>query len=53
MEKTLKTSPEGRKCKFLNCKHLLSIYNHEPYCHIHRDQISRERTVKTPYHHMA
>jgi hypothetical protein len=53
MAKTLKTSAEGRKCEFPHCKRLLSIYNHEPYCHIHRDLISRERMVKIPYHHTA
>ena len=26
MAKELKTSADGRKCKFPNCKHLLSIY---------------------------
>ncbi len=52
MPKTLKTSPEGRKCTFPHCKRLLSIYNHEAYCHVHRDQMSRERIlVKMPYHH--
>ena len=53
MPKTLKTSPEGRKCEFPQCLRLLSIYNHEAYCHVHRDQVSRERMVKTPYHHMV
>jgi hypothetical protein len=51
MPKMLKTSAEGRKCTFPHCKRLLSIYNHEAYCHVHRDQLSRERTVKVPYHH--
>ncbi|MEK7994084.1 MAG: hypothetical protein AAB403_09800 [Planctomycetota bacterium] len=51
MGKMLKTSPTGRKCTFQDCKRLLSIYNHEAYCHVHREQMSRERTVKTPYHH--
>jgi hypothetical protein len=51
MPKMLKTSPEGRKCTFPHCKRLLSIYNHEAYCHVHRDQVSRERMVKVPYHH--
>jgi hypothetical protein len=33
--KKVKTSSKGRKCKFPHCKHTLSIYNHEDYCHIH------------------
>jgi hypothetical protein len=33
--KKVKTSLKGRKCKFSHCKHVLSIYNHESYCHIH------------------
>ena len=33
--KKVKTSLKGRKCKFLHCKHILSIYNHESYCHVH------------------
>ncbi|MHB8154638.1 MAG: hypothetical protein ACYDFR_01100 [Candidatus Omnitrophota bacterium] len=33
--KKVKTSLKGRKCKFLHCKHVLSIYNHELYCHVH------------------
>ncbi len=40
MGKILKTSPAGRKCQFANCNNTLSIYNHEAYCHIHRDQMS-------------
>lgn len=52
MQKTLKTSPEGRRCTFPRCKRLLSIYNHEAYCHVHRDQVARAQiAAKTPYHH--
>ncbi|MGA2915263.1 MAG: hypothetical protein ABSE89_04490 [Sedimentisphaerales bacterium] len=35
----LKTSAENRKCMFPDCKHTLSIYNHESYCHIHLDKM--------------
>ena len=38
MQKMLKTSADGRKCKFPHCARILSIYNHEAYCHIHRDK---------------
>jgi hypothetical protein len=53
MGKILKTSPEGRKCMFPNCTNILSIYNHEAYCHIHRDQIAKEKKPKIAYHHVA
>ncbi|OPY58616.1 MAG: hypothetical protein A4E57_04826 [Syntrophorhabdaceae bacterium PtaU1.Bin034] len=33
--KKAKTSHKGRICKFPKCKNVLSIYNHETYCHIH------------------
>ena len=33
--KKVKTSDRGRKCKFPHCKQILSIYNHEEYCHVH------------------
>jgi len=51
MGKTLKTSAEGRKCIFPCCKHILSIYNHEIYCHVHRDQMAEKKKLKTAYHH--
>ncbi len=38
MKKT-RTSHKGRVCKFPRCKNLLSIYNHEIYCHIHLRRI--------------
>lgn len=31
----IKTSPRHRKCKYPLCKNILSIYNHETYCHVH------------------
>jgi len=46
MGKTLKTSANDRKCTFPHCKHILSIYNHETYCHIHRDKMSQEQKLK-------
>ena len=51
MAKKLKTSAKDRKCTYPDCKHLLSIYNHEDYCHVHRDQVSQEQNRKVPYHH--
>jgi len=43
MGKMLKTSPEGRKCLFPRCPHILSIYNHNTYCHVHLDQMLDEQ----------
>jgi hypothetical protein len=40
MGKMLKTSPANRKCIFPLCSNILSIYNHDNYCHVHRDQMS-------------
>jgi len=51
MGKTLKTSADGRKCSFPRCKRLLSVYNHEAYCHVHRDQVAQEQMRKIPYRH--
>ena len=28
---------------FPHCTHVLSIYNHEMYCHVHRDQIAQSQ----------
>jgi hypothetical protein len=50
MEKKLKTSAEGRICKFPHCKRILSIYNHEAYCHIHWNQVSHEQKPKILIH---
>jgi len=33
--KKVKTSQKGRKCRYPHCKHILSVYNHELYCHVH------------------
>jgi len=46
MRKPLKTSAEGRKCMFPDCERILSIYNHEAYCHVHRDKMSAEQRLK-------
>ena len=51
MKKPLKTSAQGRKCMFPHCTHILSIYNHKAYCHIHWDQIPQEQKPKILYHH--
>lgn len=41
----IKTSPRRRKCKYPLCKNILSIYNHEAYCHVHLGRIFREENV--------
>ncbi|MFA5310948.1 MAG: hypothetical protein WC355_01345 [Candidatus Omnitrophota bacterium] len=34
--KKVKTSAKGRVCRYRNCRNILSIYNHEEYCHVHQ-----------------
>ncbi len=46
MSKIMKTSAENRKCAFPGCKHTLSIYNHEDYCHVHLDQLPLDKGQK-------
>jgi hypothetical protein len=46
MSKMLKTSADNRKCMFPDCTHILSIYNHEVYCHIHRAQMPHGQKPK-------
>lgn len=46
MKKPLKTSVEGRKCIFPECKCILSIYNNEAYCHMHREQMAQKAMPK-------
>jgi len=53
MKKKLKTSANDRKCAFLGCKSILSIYNHEAYCHLHRDQMSDKQMHTSAYHHFT
>lgn len=33
--KKIKISGKGRICRFPGCGYILSIYNHDEYCHIH------------------
>jgi hypothetical protein len=40
--KKVKTSSKGRKCRFRHCKQILSVYNHEAYCHVHLACAERE-----------
>jgi hypothetical protein len=53
MRKPLKTSAEDRKCMFPNCERILSIYNHEAYCHVHRDKMTQEQKLKLLTHPKA
>jgi len=56
-----KTSADDRICMFPNCTHILSIYNHASYCHIHRSQMPQEqkskilnhREIQKVIHHIA
>ncbi len=40
--KKVKTSHKGRKCRFPNCKQILSIYNHEALCYVHRSCVEEK-----------
>ncbi|MEI6631426.1 MAG: hypothetical protein WCL25_02295 [bacterium] len=44
--KKVKTSSKGRICRYPHCKHILSIYNHEDYCHVHLDRLVQEYNPK-------
>jgi len=44
--KKIRTSNKGRKCKFLHCKQILSIYNHEEYCHVHLGRVDKDVKAK-------
>lgn len=46
MAKTLKTSPQGRKCIYAGCTSNLSIYNHQDYCHLHLDRMLQPKKPK-------
>jgi len=44
--KKVKVSLKGRKCKYSHCKHILSIYNHEDYCHVHLGMLAYDHRPK-------
>jgi hypothetical protein len=50
MTKMLKTSAEGRRCEFPNCDRILSIYNHQKYCHLHLSMLSEEEKIRNSIH---
>ena len=39
MSKKIKTNNKHRICRSAGCKNILSIYNLEAYCHIHRQLV--------------
>ena len=44
--KKISTSHKGRRCKYPNCKRVLSIYNHDSHCHIHLSKLTEEERWK-------
>jgi hypothetical protein len=52
MKKLLKTSAEGRICKYPNCRQVLSIYNHQVHCRIHQEKMRVEAKIE-PYKHFS
>ncbi len=53
MKKKLTTSAGDRRCEFPGCKSILSIYNREIYCHLHRDLMAEKQRHKLAYHHFV
>ncbi len=53
MKKLLKISPDGRICEFPGCKCILSIYNHETFCRVHRYRVLQEQKHDILTHHKA
>lgn len=47
MAKTLKTSAENRKCQYPACENILSIYNHQLYCHVHLNNLPIDVRCRT------
>jgi len=45
--KKVKTSAKGRVCGYRSCKNILSIYNHELYCHVHQLLAFQDGTAKS------
>jgi hypothetical protein len=46
MTVAIKESAEGRICKFPDCHKLLSIYNHQEYCHVHIEDMPAKSALK-------
>ena len=45
--KKVKTSAKGRVCRYRKCHNILSIYNHELYCHVHQLLALQGSTAKS------
>jgi hypothetical protein len=50
MAKMLKTSSTDRRCKYPNCVNILSIYNHDEFCHVHRDRMPQTQKPRILVH---
>jgi len=44
--KKVRTSSKGRQCKYRRCKQILSIYNHELYCHVHLGKVDFKDKIR-------
>ena len=42
--KEINSIKKKRVCKFLHCKHILSIYNPGIYCYVHRREVDNEKS---------
>ena len=47
MSKKIRTNRKHRVCRVAGCKHILSVYNPETYCHVHQ-QLDIVRQVYSP-----
>jgi hypothetical protein len=52
MSKKIRVNKKRRICRFAGCKHLLSIYNPETFCHVHQQYaIGRNALALPAYQH--
>ena len=49
MMRKIPTSHKGRKCKHEGCKQILSVYNHNTYCHAHMGRMSLAARFQTSF----
>ena len=42
----IRISRKGRRCRYPHCRKLLSIYNHEAFCHVHLGRVPQEQRAK-------
>lgn len=48
MSKKIRTNKKHRVCRVNGCKHILSVYNIEHYCHVHQQLAMMQQTPPAP-----